>query len=292
MTPIFGGFNVKSITLSKKTILIACVCIALILILLTGIFLRPHLIGFINRIFYHSPCEKPLLSVGGKVFEIKSLVFKSNTPPQIPDELGQYAYWLENTTSPYIFVLKPIPENIVSVGTLAKGSSLEITWADCEREDFFVNSFEIGKMLTPDFFQQTGSGAMLYFPSNVVTAGIVVKAGRNIEGSVTEPLSTDASSTPIDVEFLVISTPAGQSAIGLSLKLTNRGIQDLTLGTGDLALTSQDGTASAPATISPALPLAIPAGGSVDLTCVFLRPQGSSAILRVFDITSEIYFPE
>jgi len=292
MNPSFRGFNLKSLILSKKTILIVCGCAVFILILLAGIFLWPHLSGLISRISRHSPCEKPLLSVDGKEFEIKSLAFKSSTPPQIPAESGQYAYWLENTASPYIFILKPSSENIALIGALAQGKSLDITWADCEREEFLVGKVEVGLLLTPNFFQQTSNGAMLYIPSNAVTAGIVVKAVRHVENSLTEPLPTDASTTPVDVEFLIISTPAGQSVIGFSLKLTNRGNQDLTLGAGDLTLTGQDGTAATPSKMEPALPLAIPAGGSVNLTCVFLRPQGSSAILRVFDITSEIYFSE
>ena len=261
-------------------------CIALI-ILATGI---TSCSGLFQSHITPAPtpqCVEPTLTLGTVNFRVDPVTREANGFPEIPGRKKEMAYWVEDTTINYVFALSPTKENLALNTVLKSGDPIAITWADCSKDEYVVKSIESVQALNADIFDQAAGGVTVYVQAD--SASLLIHGERPIVQSAETPVPTDENAILVDLEILEFTQPDDQT-IQFRIMLTNQGARAITLTGDDISLITANGPEVSPLTIEPVLPQELNPGDSLPLTLSFSKPQASSAVLRIFDVTFEYYF--
>jgi len=92
-----------------------------------------------------------------------------------------------------------------------------------------------------------------------------------------------------DLTLLNPSTPDDRT-VRVGFTINNTGTQTITLTDRDISLTEANAAEVFPAMVEPALPHEIKPGNSLSIYATFPKPAGTSAVLRVIDVTFDYYF--
>ena len=99
------------------------------------------------------------------------------------------------------------------------------------------------------------------------------------------PEPTLVNPSQLDMLFLKSSMSADGATVTLDIKLTNKGVNPITLTDDDLSVTPEGGTTAPPAAVTPALPQEIAPGASVTISVTFPNPNTPSVVLKILDLT-------
>jgi hypothetical protein len=235
-------------------------------------------------------CVRPTLSLGAASYPLEVVSQPGNG--KLPDIAGTAgtAWWVSDTFSPFVFLLTPGVGSPDLHNTLKPGDPLVVQWADCGREEFVLTDLQVGSPDAVTLLAQKAPGMAIIVQPVGNTPGYVIYGQRPELVNPPTPEPTDANTIMVDISFgdTAISTD-GQTLV-TRLTLTNRGANPLTLTTDDLSLTAEEQSPLSPLSVKPALPQAIPPGGSLSITVTLPNPGGHTAVLRVLDTTVDLYY--
>jgi hypothetical protein len=261
-------------------------CIALI-ILATGV---TSCSGLFQSHITPAPtpqCVEPTLTLGTANFRVDSITREANKFPEIPKRKNEIAFWVEGTTVNYVFGLSPTEENLSLDTVLQSGDPIVISWADCSKDEYIVKSIDSVQALDADIFDQTAGGITVYVQDD--STNLVIRGERPSVQSAETATPLPADAIQIDLQILEFTQPDDQT-IQFKIMLTNQGVQAITLTEDDISLMTTNGPEVSPQTIEPILPQEINPGDSLPLALTFPKPQGNSAVVRIFDVAFEYYF--
>lgn len=134
------------------------------------------------------------------------------------------------------------------------------------------------------------SGFQLSLPAVQTQATSTVAPTSLIPPTSVTPEPTLVNPSQLDMLFLKSSVSADQASVTLDIKLTNKGVNPITLKNDDLSITPENGTAAPPAAVIPALPQEIAPGQSLTISVTFPNPKTPSVLLRILDLTVSYSF--
>lgn len=232
-------------------------------------------------------CVEPTLTLGTVNFRVDPVTREGNGFPEIPGRKQEMAYWVEGTTVNYVFGLSPTNENMSLNTVLKAGDPIVISWADCSKDEYVVKSIEAAQALDASIFDQETGGITVYVQND--STNLLVRGERPVVQSLETPAPTSENAIQIDLQILEFTQPDDQT-IQFKIMLTNQGAEAITLTEDDISLKTENGPEAAPTAIEPVLPQELNPGDTLPLTLTFSRPEASSAVLRIFDVTFEYYF--
>jgi len=232
-------------------------------------------------------CVEPALTLGAAKFRVDSVAREKDTFPEIPKNKKDVAFWVEGTTVNYVFGLSPEKENLALNTILKTGDPAIIAWADCSTDEYVVKSIETIPTNDLNIFDQSSGGITVYAQDKSTT--LIIHGERPVIQSNEKSEPTPENAIQIDLQILSFSQPDNQT-LSFRIMLTNQGGQTITLTDKDIALVAADGSETPPQKMTPALPQELRPGDIIPLNLTFPKPQGASAVLRIFDVTFEEYF--
>jgi hypothetical protein len=232
-------------------------------------------------------CIEPSIKLGDAKFRVDSISREADTFPEIPKRNGDTAFWVEGTTVNYVFGLSSTKDNLALDTILKTDDPIVIAWADCSTDEYVVSSVDTAEASDLNIFDQSSGGVTVYVQGESGTLVIHGERPTVQSADTLEPLSEDAPQ--IDLQILEFTQPDDQT-LSFRIMITNQGAETITLTDKDVALISSDGSETPPLTMTPDLPQELRPGDIIPLVMTFSKPQGTSAILRIFDITFEEYF--
>ena len=232
-------------------------------------------------------CIEPTLTLGALTFRVDSVTREADAFPEIPKRKNEVAFWVEGTTVNYVFGFSPTKDNLALNTVLKAGDPAVIAWADCGTDEYVVKSVDAGQQIDLNLFNQSSGGFTIYVQSE--TASLIIRGERPIIQSKETAAPLPENAIQIDLQILEFTQPDAQT-LSFRIMLTNQGAQTITLTDKDVALIAADGSETPPQTMTPELPQELNPGDIIPLTMTFPKPQGTSAVLRIFDVTFEEYF--
>jgi hypothetical protein len=235
-------------------------------------------------------CVRPTLTLGTYTFplEVVSLTTQG-TLPILTASTGT-AWWVSDTFSPFVFMLKTGLGNPDLSTSLNPGDPMVVQWADCGREVFVLTGIQPGSPDTESLMAQSGPGMVVIVQPEGNLPGYVIQGQRPGLVNPATPEPTLENAIMVDITFEGTGLSADQKTLQTSLTITNRGANPITVSTDDLTLTADGKTPFSPLSVEPALPQEIQPGGSLSLTITFPNPGGNTAVLKVLDTTVDIYY--
>jgi hypothetical protein len=144
-------------------------------------------------------CVRPTLSLGTSTYPLQVLAQDSSSALPTPPQLVGAGWWVSNTFSPFVFILKPGIGPADLQTTLEPGDPLVVQWADCGREEFMLTEFQAGSPDAQSLLAQGSPGI-----------AIIVQPQRNAPEYVIYGQRPEQVNPP---------TPEPPSCLGASLQL-------------------------------------------------------------------------
>jgi hypothetical protein len=232
-------------------------------------------------------CVEPTLTLGTLNYRIESITREPNTFPEIPKRKNDIAYWVDDTTTNYVFALSPTRDNLALNTVLKAGEPVIINWADCSKDEYVIKSIDTAQPNDLHIFDQSTGGLIVYVQTESST--LLIRGERPVVQSAETAVPTSENATQLDIQFSDLTPPDDQS-VRIGLNLTNQGTQVVTLTDKDISLTTENGPEVFPLVVEPALPQDIQPSGSLSIAVTFPKPQTSSAVLRILDTTLDYFF--
>src|ERR1700752_1052243 len=86
----------------------------------------------IPTMFIPTPdCGSRTLVLGKATFQIQNITRAPDGSLPVPTDTSGVAYWVEGTSTNYVFVLSPTPDNLALMSTITVGSTAKATWKNC-----------------------------------------------------------------------------------------------------------------------------------------------------------------
>jgi hypothetical protein len=236
------------------------------------------------------PCVRPTLSLGSNTYPVEVLAQDNSGSLPTPPELVGAAWWVSDTFSPFVFIVKPSLAAPDLQTQLEPGDPLAVQWADCGREEFALTEIQPGQPDAQVLLAQGSPGIkILVLPQrNAPEYVIYGERPALINPGTPEPTQENAVMVEITFGETVISTD--QATLQTSFTISNRGANPLSITNDDLSLTSEGEQPLSPLSVEPALPQDIQPEASLSLTITFANPGGHTAVLQVLDITLDLYY--
>jgi hypothetical protein len=232
-------------------------------------------------------CVEPTLTLGSTKFRVESVTREGNGFPEIPKRKKEVAFWVEGTTINYVFGLSPTKENLSLDTVLKTGDPMVINWADCSQDEYALQSIETASAADAGIFDQSTGGLTVYVADT--STSLVIHGERPTVQSAETSAPIPENAIQIDLQILEFTQPDDQT-IQFRIGVTNQGSKAISLTSDDIALKLADGSEVPPQKVEPGLPQEIEPGDTLPLTLTFPKPQASSAVLRILDVTFEYYF--
>ena len=232
-------------------------------------------------------CVEPTLTLGMLNYRIESVARDPEAFPEIPGRKKDVAYWVEGTTTNYVFGLSPTIENLALNSVLKTGDPAIISWADCSQDKYVVKSVDTAQPSDLNIFDQSIGGLTVYVQTD--SSSLVIRGERPTTKAAETPVATLENAIQLDIQISDLAPPDDQS-VKIRLDITNQGAQLVTLTNSNISLTIQDGQQTFPQVVEPALPQEIQPGGNLSIAVVFAKPRASSAVLKILDTTFEYFF--
>ncbi len=259
-------------------------------LLLAYYVFQPEITAFLQASTPTPQCVRPTLTIGTTSYPLEVVTVAE--PGSLPTPAGAAgtAWWVSDTFSPFVFILKPAAGAPDLQTTLKTGDPLAVQWADCGREEFVLTGIQPGSPDAQTLLAQKSPGLTVIVQPAGSADGYVILGQRSelVSPGTAEPTSPNA--TLVDITFDMTSPSPDQKTLDIQLTITNRGQQAITLANEDLSLTAQDQLPASPVSTEPALPQVIKPGESLTITISFPNPGGNTAVLRVFNVTADLYY--
>lgn len=231
---------------------------------------------------YTPPCGQPVLSLAERDFAVKTIKANSSALPKIPQNTPNNAYWVDGTTSPYVFLLSPAADNL-SLGDILKGGEqASIVWANCDLVSFILETPRQEVLNVPALLDQSSSGLVIAIQSDPAAAGWVIR-GELVGGEIQDIRTPKPEDVLAEVSLLGTALSQDGSQLKLSVSIVNFGQNTITVNSEDVSLLA-GGAAETPLSSEPALPREIAPGAAETFTFTFAHPAAPEATLRVFDV--------
>jgi hypothetical protein len=235
-------------------------------------------------------CVRPTLSLGTNTYPVEVLAQDPSGALPTPPQLVGAAWWVSDTFSPFVFIVKPSLAVADLQTQLEPGDPLAVQWADCWREEFALTEIQSGQPDAGALLAQNSPGIVIIVQPqrNAPEYVIYVERPALINPATPEPTQENAINVEITFGETVIS--ADQATLQTSFTIINRGANPITITNDDLSLTAEGQQPLSPLSVEPALPQEILPDGSLSLVITVTNPGGHTAVLQVLDITLDLYY--
>jgi len=237
------------------------------------------------------PCVSPVLTLGTATFQIQSIKPASDGSITIPSGSTDIAYWIEGTTSHYVFALSPTLNHPALQDTLKAGDPAIIKWGDCSLDEYVVDSVESGQPDMTTLLDQSTPGITIFIQATSGFESFMIRGVRYLPTAVEMPGST-VTPNPIQAEisFLDTTTSTDGKTLTLKIAINNVGANAFSISTSDISLAVDNAAPLMPLSMEPALPIEIRPGASETITITFSKPVGNTATFIILDFSIDIYF--
>lgn len=234
-------------------------------------------------------CGEPVLTIGTANLRIQTVEAAADGTFNIPTESDSEAYWLNGTTTNYVFALSPTPDNLALGETLTAGELVSITWANCEVTTFTLAAPELGSSFDLTNSNQPKAGIILFIQNAPAGEGFVVK-GSPMEAQM---ISTDTPALrgpgiESEIALLETSTSQDKSKLLVNVSILNYGVSEFRVTKNDVWLIPQNASPLAPSKVKPSLPRVIKPGVTETFNFTFPRPAVSTAVLKIFSVEYDL----
>ena len=233
-------------------------------------------------------CGSPTLVLGGTTFQIQSIVPAPDGSLAVPAEPSGVAYWVEGTTTNYVFVLSPTPENLASMSTITVGSTAKATWKDCNSTTYSLAAPQQGSLNLSTFPDQSVEGITVFFQTDASGAGFVFNGELAEQEISTIPTAASGSEIQAEISLLETTASADLTTIRVGISIQNYGVAPFTVSAGDVSLTQPDGAPLAMTASEPPLPKEIGAGSTETIYFTFPRPSSPTSTLKILGIEYDL----
>jgi hypothetical protein len=234
------------------------------------------------------PCGDPTLALGSVRFRVQPLARAADGSIAVPPDTSGIAYLVQNTETHSVFALSPTAHNLRLQDSVRVSDQAVITWGDCSTDAYEIQAVETSVPALASLLNQSTGGLTAFVEAGAPGQGVLVKAGPPGAGATPEPGGEGGAQADVLADDPVFSAD-GQS-VTLGVTITNWGSASIAITLGDVSLILEDDSSVAPTDTEPALPLTIQPGASATLRSSFPKPPGSSATLKILDLTVPYYF--
>ncbi|HXQ34193.1 MAG TPA: hypothetical protein VN843_09285 [Anaerolineales bacterium] len=244
----------------------------------------------IPTMFIPTPdCGSPTLVLGTATFQIQNITRAPDGSLPVPTDTSGVAYWVEGTSTNYVFVLSPTPDNLALMSTITVGSTAKATWKNCNSTSYSLSAPQQGSLTVSTLPDQSIDGITVFFQTDVSGAGFVF-TGELTEEQISTINTPDLGGSEIkaEISLLETTTSADGTSIRIGVSIQNYGEAPFTLSASDISLTQQDGTPLVMASSEPPLPKEVGAGSTETIYFTFPRPASPSATLKIFNIEYDL----
>lgn len=244
----------------------------------------------IPTMFIPTPdCGSPTLVLGTATFQIQNIPRAPDGSLPVPTDTSGVAYWVEGTSTNYVFVLSPTPDNLALMSTITVGSTAKATWKNCNSTSYSLSAPQQGSLTVSTLPDQSIDGITVFFQTDVSGAGFVF-TGELTEEQISTINTPDLGGSEIkaEISLLETTTSADGTSIRIGVSIQNYGEAPFTLSASDISLTQQDGTPLVMASSEPPLPKEVGAGSTETIYFTFPRPASPSATLKIFNIEYDL----
>jgi hypothetical protein len=271
---------------------------------LSLLFLRSQLTSLWQGFIPVTGCQSSL-AIGAHTYQVRSIQPDSDGNYAIPANQPGRAYYVEGTSSNYVFFLSPVSENLTFMTGLPTGEAGTVTWSNCNTNSYHLFQPLAQILNMPALLDQSLPGITIILPWSGSTSGFVLKGTpQNILLPVTStpdaalatlapeatpeatpeetamPVNTpDYSELLAEISLLETIPSADLTTIRVGISIYNYGQLAGTLTNKDVSLTPQGGTALALLHSEPALPLELAPGATRTIYLTFPRPVTATATL-------------
>jgi hypothetical protein len=235
-------------------------------------------------------CVRPTLTLGKSTYPLDVITLTPQGALPTPSGAAGSAWWVSDTFSPFVFLLKPGLGSPDLSTSLKPGDPMVVQWADCGREVFVLTNIQPGSPDAQVLLAQAGPGMAVIVQPDGSLPGYVINGQRHGLINPPTPEPTIEGAIMVDITFEGTGLSADQKTLQTSLTITNRGANPITMTTEDLSLTAEGQEPLSPFSVEPTLPQEIQPGGSLSLTITFTNPGGNTAVLKVLDTTVDLYY--
>ncbi len=235
-------------------------------------------------------CVQPTLNLGSYNFPLNVISLTSSGAIPSPVGADGSAWWISDTFSPFVFIVKPLAGGPDLQRELISGVPLVVQWADCGREEFVLTDVQPGGPDAQNLLAQSSPGIAVIVQPQGSSLGYVIHGQRPELVNPPTPQATLPYAVAVDITYELTSPSPDQQTLDIKLTITNRGSQALTLTNDDLSLTAGGQPPLSPLSVQPALPQTIQPRESLKVTITFPNPGGHTAVLKVFDATADLYY--
>lgn len=234
------------------------------------------------------PCGAPQLLLGDRSLRVESAAPGADGMLPAPPQQADTALWVEGSNPNYLLLLSAA--NQTTLAALQPGVAVSITWGDCSKEEFVLKEISDRSLLRLEELDQTRGGIALFMPLDVSGRGLLLQSGRPEPPAQAAPEAAEPAGLQADIVFLETTPSADGQTLRLTLEITNTAAAPLALSPQDFSLAPDGAPDQPPLNVEPALPLEIAPGVSLRLTLVFPHPGGNSALFRLKDFTTDLYY--
>lgn len=269
------------------------------------VFLQPQLTSVLAGFLPGNPCQASLV-IGSQTYQVWPISSDASGNYSVPIRQPGRAYYVQDTSSNYVFFLSPVSDNQTLMSSLQAGKPASVTWSNCT-----TNSYRLGQPVPeildmPDLLSQTSTGITVIVPWQGSSSGFVLKGMQDnfllpvistpdASLAVIPPEATaEVASPPVPVtglsEFLTeislleITPSADLKTIQVGISIHNYGGLPGRLTVCDVALTPSGGTPLAAWLTDPALPVELAPGATQTLSLTFPHPATATATLNILNL--------
>jgi hypothetical protein len=235
-------------------------------------------------------CVRPTLTLGKSTYPLDVITLTPQGALPIPSGAAGTAWWVSDTFSPFVFLLKPGLDSPDLSTSLTPGDPMVVQWADCGREVFVLTNIQPGNPDAPALLAQAGPGLAVIVQPEGTLPGYMINGQRPELVNPPTPEPTAPNAIMVDITFEGTGLSADQKTLQTNLTITNRGSNPITMTTDDLSLTAEGQAPLRPLSVEPTLPQEVQPGASLSLTITFSNPGGNTAVLKILDITLDLYY--
>jgi hypothetical protein len=119
-------------------------------------------------------CVPPTLTLGNLTYPIDLLPGSTSGLLPATNPLAGTAWWVADTTHPFVFLLTPPPGSTDPSSQINLGGAIVVQWENCSRENFILTSFEIGAADATSLFAQANPGVAVVIQPFGGTPGYIL----------------------------------------------------------------------------------------------------------------------
>jgi len=227
-------------------------------------------------------CGSSVLKIGESTYQIKTIKPKGDGSLKIPSNKPDIAYWIEGTTTNYVFALSPTENNLALQNSLQGEEEAIITWDNCNSTTYKLSPPQAEIPDNTTLLDQSVSGLTLFVQPSASSGGVLIR-GELSEETINAFSTPNSSEVQAEVSLLDTSTSNDGKNISVTISIMNYGQSAITFSANDLSLTSEGSTSMVLEKAEPPLPKEIQPGATETFHIIFPRPSSATAILKIFN---------